>query len=137
MFSEQKSDIKQKIVAVSIEGFHCLATTNDGSVFAWGCGLHGRLGLGDNNHRYQPTEIPRDFFADNKGGLDKVVQIAAGTTHSLALTKSGRVYSWGWGEDGMLGLGDSNDRNKPMAIAEECFPEPVVQVQAGEYSSLG
>ena len=35
----------------------------------------------------------------------KVVGVAAGALHCLALTSRGEVYSWGLGESGALGLG--------------------------------
>lgn len=39
-------------------------------------------------------------------GLSGVVAIAAGSTHSLALTADGRVWAWGYNRDGQLGNGD-------------------------------
>ncbi len=33
--------------------------------------------------------------------------------HSLALTKNGKVFAWGWGENGQLGLGFSSDSFEP------------------------
>lgn len=38
---------------------------------------------------------------------EKVVQIALGANHALALTNTGKVYSWGDNQKGQLGLGDS------------------------------
>ena len=36
---------------------------------------------------------------------ESVLQVVAGSFHSLALTESGYVYSWGWNNDGQLGMG--------------------------------
>ena len=42
--------------------------------------------------------------------------IAAGKTHSLALTESGEVYAWGDNDGGQLGLGDREERLTPMKV---------------------
>jgi E3 ubiquitin-protein ligase HERC4 len=48
----------------------------------------------------------------------KVIQIACGRQHTLALVKSsGRVYSWGLGGSGQLGLASTRNFNSPSAIA--------------------
>jgi alpha-tubulin suppressor-like RCC1 family protein len=35
----------------------------------------------------------------------RIVAVASGWRHSLALDAEGRVYSWGWGSYGQLGHG--------------------------------
>lgn len=39
--------------------------------------------------------------------------VAAGAEHTAAVTEDGKVYGWGWGRYGNLGLGDRNDRLVP------------------------
>ena len=73
--------------------FHVVALTDDGKVFTWGRNKHGQLGNGS---------VAKDF-ADNltptlvAGELAnrKVVQIASGQSHVLALTEEGDVFFWG------------------------------------------
>ena len=38
--------------------------------------------------------------------LTRVVDVACGVYHTLALTADANVYSWGWGNDGRLGHGE-------------------------------
>jgi alpha-tubulin suppressor-like RCC1 family protein len=57
------------------------------------------------NYRKRPTKIS---FFDNLADDDRVVQIAVGANHSLALTSSGKLYSWGFGESAQLGHGLSS-----------------------------
>jgi alpha-tubulin suppressor-like RCC1 family protein len=42
--------------------------------------------------------------------------ISAGSRHTLALSKSGAVYSWGWGANGQLGLGMEVGASSPTHI---------------------
>jgi alpha-tubulin suppressor-like RCC1 family protein len=43
----------------------------------------------------------------------QVINVSAGRFHSLAVTKCGRVYSWGHGRGGRLGHGDEEVRMIP------------------------
>ncbi|OIT27327.1 ultraviolet-b receptor uvr8 [Nicotiana attenuata] len=47
----------------------------------------------------------------------KVVQIGAGAEHSALVTDDGSVVTWGWGEHGQLGLGDTNDQTSPQIVS--------------------
>lgn len=47
---------------------------------------------------------------------EKVCQVSCGLLHTLALTETGKVYSWGFNGSGRLGLGHENDMFKPTRI---------------------
>ncbi|OEL27789.1 hypothetical protein BAE44_0011193, partial [Dichanthelium oligosanthes] len=47
---------------------------------------------------------------------EQVVQIASGTEHSAVVTDKGTVFTWGWGEHGQLGLGDTSDQVVPQRV---------------------
>uniref|UniRef100_A0ACD5W246 Uncharacterized protein n=2 Tax=Avena sativa TaxID=4498 RepID=A0ACD5W246_AVESA len=47
---------------------------------------------------------------------EKVARIAAGTEHSALVTESGALFTWGWGEHGQLGLGDTCDQVVPQRV---------------------
>ncbi len=49
----------------------------------------------------------------------KVQGIAAGDCHSMARTHEGRVYSWGSGSYGRLGLGSEADQSVPKLVSNE------------------
>lgn len=66
-------------------------------VFAWGCNTSGQLGLGDVQTRHVPALV------DALWALP-VVQLAAGDSHSLALTSNGYMFAWGSNKHGQLGL---------------------------------
>ncbi|CAL1371836.1 unnamed protein product [Linum trigynum] len=69
----------------------------------------GQVGVGDNADHCSPVQLkfPRD---------QKVVQIACGWRHTLAVTDQQNVFSWGRGTNGQLGHGESIDRNLPKLI---------------------
>ena len=46
----------------------------------------------------------------------RIVSVASGSQHCLALSAVGEVYSWGAGANGALGHGDENDRAVPSRI---------------------
>ncbi len=46
-----------RVAQVACGGAHCLARTDVGSVFAWGRGAHGCLGLGEASSRNAPTRV--------------------------------------------------------------------------------
>ena len=45
-----------------------------------------------------------------------VKQIACGEAHTLALSYEGKVYSWGWAEDGQLGLDASKIKDGILSL---------------------
>ncbi|PAN28177.1 hypothetical protein PAHAL_5G136400 [Panicum hallii] len=47
---------------------------------------------------------------------EQVLQIASGTEHSAFVTDKGTVFTWGWGEHGQLGLGDTSDQVVPQRV---------------------
>jgi len=59
--------------------------------------------------------------------------VVAGHDHTLAITTKGRVYAWGVGGNGQLGLADYQPRMVPTAVS---LPLPAVQVTAGWGHSL-
>src|SRR5207237_1049530 len=47
---------------------------------------------------------------------DRIVNIACGGFHSLALTQNSEIYAWGKNNYGQLGLGDYIDRSIPCKL---------------------
>lgn len=66
-------------------------------VFSWGRNFHGQLGLADRFERRTPTLV------DSLWALP-VKQLAAGDSHSAALTRSGYLFTWGYNQQGQLGI---------------------------------
>ncbi|KOX75745.1 X-linked retinitis pigmentosa GTPase regulator [Melipona quadrifasciata] len=100
-------------------------------IFACGSDQEGQLGrgvsaIGDS------SSTPVLVYDSGLAG-SKIVQITAGSHHSLALTSDGGVLAWGSNLEGQLGLPDvSGLVNKPTKVH---IPEPVRQITAGYYHS--
>ncbi|KAI7993886.1 Ultraviolet-B receptor UVR8 [Camellia lanceoleosa] len=81
--------------------------------------------------------------ADSRKLSNKVVAIAAGEAHTLALTGDGNVYAWGRGMFGRLGTGLQNDELFPVRIDFDSARRSwggrrlkFVEIAAGAYHSL-
>ena len=48
--------------------------------------------------------------------LQNVIQIEASSFHSLALTSTGSLFSWGYNFVYVLGDGTTEDRNEPIEV---------------------
>ncbi|GLC36844.1 hypothetical protein PLESTB_000776500 [Pleodorina starrii] len=116
--------------AVACGSEHTLAVTSVG-VFAWGCNAFGQCGLGD----AAPDTVPLPAPVPALRAFGPVSQLAAGRAHSLALTASSQVLSWGDGASGQLGLGDRRPRRAPTAVGA-LWALPVVQIAAGDAHSV-
>ena len=80
------------------------------------CG-NGIAGRGDLQNRNKPGEIELLWPLG-------VIQIAAGDNHSAALTADGRVFTWGRGKYGQLGLGSFETSSTPQHVK---LPIDIVQ----------
>lgn len=71
-----------KLTRVSCGWNHTLAITIAGDLVAWGSNNFGQVGVaGGNRGNSGPVVVPRERFAG-----EKVVDVAAGLRHSLAVT---------------------------------------------------
>ncbi|KAM8933574.1 alsin isoform 2-T2 [Pelodytes ibericus] len=96
-------------------------------VWSWGRGKEGQLGHGDVLPRLQPLCVRS---MDGK----EVVQLAAGSHHSMALTARSQVYSWGSNMSGQLGPMQS-PTTMPR-LNKVCQADGVWNVAAGQDHSL-
>ncbi|ETW04506.1 hypothetical protein, variant 2 [Aphanomyces invadans] len=88
----------QHVVQVSCGGWHVLACDLNGHVYSWGSNVNGQLGLECPNVSMVPTPT---LVEDLVGTY--ISAVASGDGHSLALTSSGQVYSWGSNRFDQLG----------------------------------
>ncbi|KAI8494340.1 hypothetical protein Bbelb_281000 [Branchiostoma belcheri] len=75
-----------------------LAVTEGGQLFSWGSNAFGQLGVPEvKGHSSTPVPIQQ-----NLQGV-RIVGVAAGLRHAVALDDTGSVWTWGAGKRGQLG----------------------------------
>ena len=104
----------KRVIGISAGQYHSLAVCDDGTVAAWGSGANGRLGTGNTLNQDEPAALDLSDFGFGFG--EKVVEVAAGLSHSMARTNSGKVLTWGRNAEGQLGLGGTVDELSPSEI---------------------
>jgi len=64
---------------------------------------------------YRSLELPQMVEALQ---AKHVREITCGSNQSAAITSNGELYTWGSGEDGCLGHGDTSNQLKPKQVRE-------------------
>ena len=102
-----------QVVHVAAGSCHTICTTADGSVFTWGHGYCGKLGLGnDRSNKLVPTLVRGELLNQ------AVVQVAAGDEHSICVAREGSVYSWGNNHVVQLGVADVDHAFLPVMVQD-------------------
>ena len=114
-------------VAVSAGTNHSLAirqVESEHTLWAWGYGASGQLGLGDTISHTTPQQvgIETNWGAVSAGGWD----------FSLGIQIDGTLWAWGWNNSGQLGLGDYAQRTSPQQVIGKTWS----QVSTGPTHSL-
>lgn len=78
-------------------------------MWTWGKGDYFRLGHGSDQHVRKPTVI--DSLKDKK-----IIHVAVGALHCLAVTDNGQVYAWGDNDHGQQGNGSTVVNRKPALV---------------------
>lgn len=108
---------RPKIVRLAAGRSHSVALDERGAVYCWGSCNYGQCG--PVGRRRGGTAPPKQVEALSQV---QIVQIAAGDSHTLALTGGGRVFGWGGGFEGQLGIGSILQLNpKPKLVSDLDF----------------
>ena len=123
------------------------------SIISWGRNCYGQLGREtDGEVNFQPARIrfpvanspvphrnaenltTTSNIDDNESS--NISSVCCGSEHSLALTRDGKLYSFGWNEHGSCGSGDEVDQPKPRMVVA---PTLVVDGEnsRGHWSMIG
>ena len=82
-----------------------------GEVWSWGAGDCGQLGTGRCTNKEVPSIVTMPCAC-------KMVEVACGAAHVVAVSADLSVYAWGMNMRGQLGLKDRKTRQKPCLIAD-------------------
>ncbi len=102
-----------------------VAIRSDGKAFSWGDNTSGALGRGLSDPSVYDTmgEISGDHT---------LTKVACGQHHSLAIDDSGKLWSWGSGFAGQLGLDSTTSYNTPQLVDSDEWTD----IACGRYHSL-
>jgi len=119
-------------VMVACGNSHTLLLTAAGRVLSCGFGHFGQLGHGDKANKLVLTLVAAEQF---RGA--KIVMVAAGGFHSVALGAEGIVWTSGAGRAGRLGHNDGENKLTPTPLTREALGgATVVFVAAGRVHTV-
>lgn len=90
---------------------HSLFITKSGSLYSCGKNSDGLLGIEEGDCAVVHTPVRVNIPLSKKCG-----KVAAGASHSAAITKEGHLYTWGLGLYGALGHGTTATRLAPTRL---------------------
>ncbi|KAL4239292.1 putative E3 ubiquitin-protein ligase herc4 [Mactra antiquata] len=106
-----KSLRQQRVTYIACGEDHSAALTLDGGLFTFGAGTYGQLGHGSKAHEIIPKKV-----LELMGST--VTQLACGRRHTIVyVANSGRLYSFGSGANGQLGLKTRDIQSIPTNIS--------------------
>ncbi|XP_078434073.1 regulator of chromosome condensation (RCC1) family protein isoform X2 [Wolffia australiana] len=110
MEGESSGGEGREVLLISAGASHSVALLSGKIICSWGRGEDGQLGHGDAADRLLPTVIGALIGQD-------VVSVTCGADHTTSYSESGlQLYSWGWGDFGRLGHGNSSDVFSPQPV---------------------
>ncbi|KAM5567097.1 hypothetical protein ABKV19_015290 [Rosa sericea] len=124
-----------KVTSIIANGDQSAALSAEGHMYTWGKGFGGtssahspqslptslwftKAAVGW-NHALLLTADSGEAILDKVPGLEenRIMDIAAGAEHSVIVTDDGVIKTWGWGEHGQLGLGNTCDQTTPQEVS--------------------
>ena len=106
-----------------------LAIDKNGKAWSWGYNNYGQLGDNSIIDKVTPVAV--------LGTTKTFCQIGtgAGATHTISIDKNGKVWGWGYNNNGQLGNNSTTSTRTPVSIlgASKTF----CQIAAGQYHTIG
>jgi alpha-tubulin suppressor-like RCC1 family protein len=124
-------DVFADVTDIASGANHLLLLTEENELFAWGKNENGQLADNSPASYNRPIRI-------NGLPSDRIIQIAAGDTHSMVLLDNGEIWSWGDNSFGQLGIGNAIAAMVPTRVLQENGSplSNIIFIAAGSYHSL-
>nr|XP_035951531.1 RCC1 domain-containing protein 1 isoform X2 [Halichoerus grypus] len=139
---------------VAAGGWHSVCVSQTGDIYIWGWNESGQLALPTRSLAEDGKTVAREASGLNEGGpsggedgapapfialqpfpalLDlpggaDAVKASCGSRHTAVVTRTGELYTWGWGKYGQLGHKDTTSLDRPRRV--EYFVDKQLQVRA-------
>ncbi|XP_034144249.1 RCC1 domain-containing protein 1 [Esox lucius] len=124
--------------SVAAGGWHSVCISAGGDLYVWGWNESGQVGLPSRSLRggqlktqcagsastCKDQENSDEVFISIQAfpalvdvtELCEVSKVSCGSRHTAAVTSSGDLYTWGWGEYGQLGQGNMSSSDEPKQV---------------------
>ena len=122
-------EIPAHIVQICKGKYHLVKLTSDGKVHCSGKAYFGVAGLGGSASSEKTRPLPNLIN-------QKIIQVTCGEFHSMALSASGDLYTWGMGFEGQLGLNSQYKVASSPRYLNFFYRKPVKFVACGYNYSL-
>lgn len=103
---------------------HTCGLHDDGSLWCWGSGDSGDLGVGSTDSIGAPIQVGQAMWS----------AFSTGAAHTCGVQKSGSLWCWGKGQNGRLGTGATADSLAPAMVGTDAS---WTTVTAGDAHSCG
>jgi len=100
-FVDRLYRIRMKAMMASGSYDHSAVCCENGTVWTWGLGEHGQLGVGSTESHLEPVLVKSMADANLH-----IVEVSCGGAHTAAVTNDGTLLTWGRGDWGQLGHGN-------------------------------
>lgn len=111
---------------VSCGNWHSLALSQYGDMYSWGSNADKQLG-----HSAESATVAMPTLVDVGGGEMDFKCVGCGARHSVGLTTSGLLFTWGWNEYGQLGHSVQGGTPAQVSMSKE-----VLWVHCGPWSTF-
>ncbi|KAI6173263.1 putative E3 ubiquitin-protein ligase HERC4 [Aphelenchoides besseyi] len=105
---------------------HYAAISSGGYVLLWGRNDKGQASVLGKSEVRIPVVV---------AGINSVSQVACGASHTVVLTRDGRIYAFGGNTFGQLGNEDRKDQPSPSLVVD-LRNQPVMSIAAGSNHSV-
>lgn len=105
-----------------------MAVAEDDELFCWGAGTYGECGYGNFYSVNKPKEVTLPEVGPIKN--EPIRAISAGGHHSVVLSTTGYVFTFGHGSHGQLGLRNHSNQCTPQLV-KDLTDYIVTQIAAG------
>ena len=118
----------ERVTSVQCGSGHTLAITQRGSVYSWGEGFEGKLGLGYSSsmrmceNQAHPKKVTKGLIDNGqaaRGDKDPIQSAACGKSISIAVMLRGRAFMWGKGEYHRVKFDDLKQYSRPFPICQD------------------
>ena len=116
---------KRRISHIAVGDSHTVLVDSASNMFSFGLGDYGQLGRADRRNSDFPKQVDalKHTVSFGKGSLNRSIMenveirsVRAGRDHTLVLTKSGHIFSWGGNRRGQLGHSNFNSSAIPRLV---------------------